>query len=133
MNDELLKLLLSTGSIAAVGGWAVQVLLKRMARRETDAIAAKTDADATETLMGIWMSSVLAPIQAMAKEATEQAAAARGELRTLRGEVDGVHRELALVENTIRDHQPWDQAAASEIRRLGGSIGEPPPLRLPPT
>lgn len=132
MNQDLLRLLVTTGTVGSISVAGIQVLLKRMAGRETQALTAKTDADATETLMRTWMTAVLAPIQQMAQEATARANQASGEVRAIRTELDGVHREMALVEGAIRDHQPWDQAAATQIRQLGGDIGEPPPLRLPP-
>lgn len=115
---------LGGGVIAALARPIVDVLIKRMARRESDAVVAKTTAEAEQTLMATWTAAVLGPLRERAEHAEERAARAEEKADRALGRVD-------RLEDVARAHEPWDRHAATALRGLGVDIEDPPPLRLP--
>lgn len=120
MNDVVT--LLGGAAGATLLNSVVQIILRRMTRRETEANAGKAEAETQAALMDTWMRTVLAPTERRAEHAEQAAAAAAAT-------AERVSLRLDAVERVIRAHEPWDRQAAAALRAHGVDIDDPPPLR----
>lgn len=57
----------------------------------------------------------------------------RAKVATLEQERDQRKRRDDLQERRLRKHETWDRNVAEQLRELGGSVTDPPPLYPDPT
>lgn len=119
-----------TDLLAVIGGGAglsaaltpvVGVVLARMQRRESDATAQVTEAEAADRLLRTYTEQVLGPLEARASRAETAAA-------TTASEVSRLAARLAAIEAAQARHQAWDERVVRDLHAAGVSVDPPPPL-----
>jgi hypothetical protein len=114
----------------------VDVVLKRMAKAETrstdQANAAHQGAETQDTLMSTWVRTVLEPVERRAVRAEAAELAARAEAEAATREAREAARRYDVLEDAVREHEPWDRKASRALLAQGVDIEDPPPLRDTP-